>query len=311
MAGPHDLVDPDLRPALAVLPDLSVLSHATLPQIRAILAATQPAEATPGLTVEAVTIPGDGGQPGVPGLLYRPAGTASRPAILNLHGGGMVAGTAERDDAAMRVLSVALDAVILSIDYRLAPEAPYPAALDDSLAALAWLHEQAPRLGVDGHRIALRGTSAGGGIAAGLALLARDRGGPAIAFLSLVYPMLDDRTVEQPFAGTHVWPVAANRFGWDCYLGGIAPVPIYAAPGRADELSQLPPTFIATGAIDLFADENLRFAQGLIRAGVPTELHVYPGAYHGFTLIAGARVTQRFEQDSLMALQRAFETVPR
>lgn len=311
MAGPHDLVDRDLRPALAVLPNLSVLSHATLPQIRAILAATQPAEATLGLTVEAVTIGGDGAQPGVPALLYRPAGTVLRPAILNLHGGGMVAGIAGRDDAAMRMLSVALDAVILSIDYRLAPEAPYPAALDDSLAALAWLHEQAPRLGVDGHRIALRGTSAGGGIAAGLALLARDRGGPAIAFLSLVYPMLDDRTVEQPFAGTHVWPVAANRFGWGCYLGGIEPVPIYAAPGRADDLSGLPPTFIATGAIDLFADENLRFAQGLIRAGVPTELHVYPGAYHGFTLIAGARVTQRFEQDSLIALQRAFETVPR
>ncbi len=309
MTDPDALVDPDLRAALAVLPDLSVLSLETLNDVRAILAATRPSEEIPGVQVTQISIPGAGDQPDIAALLYRPEGTALRPAILNIHGGGMVAGTAERDDASMRALAVALDAVILSIDYRLAPEAPYPAAMEDSMTSLEWLHQQASNLGIDVRRIALRGTSAGGGIATGLALLVRDRGGPEIAFLSLVYPMLDDRTEKHPVAGKYVWPIAANRFGWSSYLNGIVPVPIYAAPGRADHLAAMPPTFIAVGSIDLFIDENLRFAQALIAAGVPTELHVYPGAYHGFTLISGAGVARRFEQDSLAAFQRAFAAV--
>ena len=301
----EDLVDPDLRPALAILPDLSGLSLASLPAIRDGLARTPPLDPPVGLSLETVTIPASGGAPAISGLLHRPAAAGPHAAILNLHGGGFVAGTAEREDGAMRMLSVALNAVILTIDYRLSPETPFPGALLDAVAALRWLHEQADILGIDPARIAVRGVSAGGGLAAGLALHARDHQGPAIAFLSLVYPMLDDRTGPHPIAGKYVWPIAANRFAWSCYLAGLDPVPAYAAPARAESFAGLPPTFIATGAIDLFAEEDISFAQALVRAGVPTELHVYPGAYHGFTLIGSAAVAQRFERDSLEAFQRA------
>ena len=306
--GTEELVDPDLRAALAVLPDFGSLTSETLPAVRQLLAATTPLDPPIGLTVEAVSLPGAHGAPKVTGLLHRPATSGPHAAILNLHGGGYVAGTAEREDAAMRSLALALDAVILSIDYRLAPETRFPGAIEDAFAALTWLHAEAAALNIDRARIAVRGVSAGGGLAAGLALLTRDRGGPSIAFMSLVYPMLDDRTGVHPFAGQYVWPLAANRFGWSSYLGGLDPVPIYAAPARATNLAGFPPTFIATGAIDLFIDEDLRFAQSLIGAGVPTELHVYPGAYHGFTLIAAAGVTQQFERDSLAALYRALDT---
>lgn len=300
------LVDPDLREAIAALPDLSGLSTESLPDIRQNLAAVTPLDPPVGLSVERVSLSVPGDAPDITGLLHRPATPGPHPAILNLHGGGFVAGTAEREDAAMRSLALALDAVILSISYRLAPETPFPGALDDAFAALSWLHDQAGRLAIDPARIAVRGVSAGGGLAAGLALCVRDRKGPNISFLSLVYPMLDDRTEAHAVAGKYVWPIAANRFGWSSYLGGIDPVPIYAAPGRAENLEGMPPTFIATGSIDLFAEEDMRFAQLLLRSGVPTELHVYPGAYHGFVLIAASGVAQRFERDSLDAFRRAF-----
>ena len=303
-SGEH-LVDSDLRPALAVLPDLGGLSLANLPAIRDTLARTPPLDPPVGLTVERVWLPSGADGPAISGLLHRPASAGPHPAILNLHGGGFVAGTAEREDGAMRALAVALNAVILTIDYRLAPETPYPGALYDAVAALRWLHDQADTLTIDRARIAVRGVSAGGGLAAGLALHARDHHGPAIAFLSLVYPMLDDRTGPHPVAGTYVWPIAANRFAWSSYLAGIEQVPVYAAPARAQDLAGLPPTFIAAGAIDLFANEDIAFAQALMRSGVPTELHVYPGAYHGFTLITRAAVAQRFEHDSLDAFRRA------
>ncbi len=301
------LVDPDLRAALAKLPSLGDLSAETLPQARIMLAGTPPEPAPDGLSITAVAIPGPPGQPDVAGLLYRPLGDGDRPAILNLHGGGFVAGSAQREDPAMRALSLDLDVVILSVDYRLAPEAAFPQPLEDCFAALLWLHGQSAALGIDPARIAVRGVSAGGGLAAGLSLLARDRGGPAIAFQLLIYPMLDDRTQAQASAGHFVWPIEANCFGWSCYLGSAAggEISIYAAPGRAQMLAGLPATFVATGAIDLFADEDIAFARRLIAAGVATELHVYAGAYHGFNLIAGAAVAQRFERDATDALRRA------
>jgi len=301
------LVDPDLREALAKLPSLGDLSAETLPQARIALAGTPPEPAPDGLTITAVAIPGTPGQPDITALLYRPLGNGERPAILNLHGGGFVAGSAGREDPAMRALSLELDVVILSVDYRLAPEATFPQPLEDCFTALLWLHGQSAALGVDPERIAVRGVSAGGGLAAGLSLLARDRCGPPIAFQLLIYPMLDDRTPAQANAGQFVWPIEANRFGWSCYLGSEADgeVSIYAAPGRAENLAGLPTTFVATGSIDLFADEDIAFSRRLIAAGVATELHVYAGAYHGFNLIAGAAVAQRFERDAKDALRRA------
>ena len=299
------LVNPHLRDALAKLPDFGNLSAETLAEVRALLPDPPLVDDDPALSVERIHIPGE--QDG-PALLYRPtaAGRTLRPALLDIHGGGFIGGSALREDADMRRLAIDLDAVILSVDYRLAPETPYPGPLDDCFAALMWLHAQAATIGVDPARIAVRGVSAGGGLAAGLSLLARDRGGPPIAFVLLLYPMLDDRTGVHPFAGRHVWPIEANRFGWRSYLGGIADVPIYAAPARADDLAGLPPTFLATGSIDLFAEEDLAYAQKLIRAGVPAELHVYPGAYHGFNMVAKSAVAQAFARDQITALRHAF-----
>ncbi len=304
---PLKLVDPDLLAALELLPDLGSISSETLADVRALLKEGRPTEQIAGVTTEWIVLQGKEGTPELRALLQRPATAGPHSAILNLHGGGFVAGTAAREEGPMQTLCAALDAVILSVEYRLAPEHPYPAALDDAWTGLIWLHERAAELNIDVAQIAVRGVSAGGGIAAGLALSARDHHGPKIAVLSLVYPMLDDRTTSHPTAGRHVWPVEANRFGWASYLGGMARVPIYAAPARSDDLADLPPTFIATGSIDLFVDENIRFAQQLMRAGVATELHVYPGAYHGFVLITTSAPARQYERDSFAALRRAFQ----
>ncbi len=217
------------------------------------------------------------------------------PAYLHLHGGGYVMGSASGADAEKAALAAELACVVASVEYRLAPESPHPGPVEDAYAALRWLHENAASLRVDRTRIAIGGESAGGGLAASLALLARDRGEIPLVFQSLIYPMLDDRTVTaepHPFAGELVWTRDDNRFGWSSLLGvepgsdGVSP---YAAPARAEDLSGLPPAFISVGTLDLFIDEDIVYAQRLIRAGVPCELHVFPGAYHGFDSVAAAR----------------------
>jgi acetyl esterase/lipase len=299
----------DLRVVLEKLPDLSALSVQKLPAIRALLQG-EPARLgdDAGVTVSRVLVPRGQGNDGVPALLYQPAATAGVrcPAVLNIHGGGYVAGAAQREDAAMRELARNLSCVVVTPDYRLAPESPFPAALEDCDAALGWLHREASALGVDEQCVTVRGTSAGGGIALGLALLARDRKDPPICFLQLVYPMLDDRTSEHPFTGKYVWPVASNQFGWDALLRGqdrANPSP-YAVPGRAENLAGLPPIFLAVGSIDLFAGEILSLATRLVDAGVSVELHMYPGAYHGFALVADSCVAKSFHRDSTAALRR-------
>lgn len=203
------------------------------------------------------------------------------------------------------------DAVVVSVAYRLAPEAPHPAPLEDCYAALAWMNADATNLGIDRARIGVSGQSAGGGLAAGLALLARDRGEYDLAFQHLIYPMLDDRTCidaqPHPYAGHHVWTRDSNRYGWAALLGkrpGTADVEAYASPARADNLAGLPPAFLSIGALDLFLEENLEYVRRLGRAGVPTELHVYPGAYHGYQMTPGARVVQTSQRDSFSALER-------
>jgi triacylglycerol lipase len=203
------------------------------------------------------------------------------------------------------------ECLVVSVDYRLPPEVPYPGPLEDCYCGLLWVHENADELGVDRGRIAVAGESAGGGLVAALALLARDRGEVPLVHQHLIYPMLDDRTCRQtanPFAGEFVWSPESNQFGWSSMLGGQTggpDVPAYAAPARADDLSGLPSTFIAVGALDLFAEEDMEYARRLMRAGVPTELHVYPGAYHGFELAAQAQVTKAAHHNSMAALRRA------
>ena len=305
---PLDRVDPELRWVIPKLPDFAALDHVTVADFRALLEG-EPVElgVYGAVRVERIEVPGS---PPVPALLYRPVGDAGpRPAILNIHGGGYVCGNIEREHAEMLELAEALGCVILSVGYRLAPEHPWPAPSDDCLAGLTWLHGLAADLGIDRTRIAVRGVSAGGGLAAGLALRARGQADLAIAYLMLVYPMLDDRTSGTPSTGHYVWPLAANRFGWASLLGGLADdPPAEAVPARAADLTGFPPTFLAVGDIDLFVGENLAFAQALLAAGVPTELHLYPGAFHGFVLVAAASCAQAFGRDARTALARAFRS---
>lgn len=309
----RDLVDPSLLPGLDLMPAFA-LSAEALPAIRegmAQMVAQMPEPADRGVTYSDESVDGADGN-SVPVRVYTPAGDATlRPAILHIHGGGYVLGTHLMSHLSNLQLAAASEAVVVSVDYRLAPETPAPGSVEDCYAALKWLAAQAEALGVDPARIAVRGESAGGGLAAALCLLARDRGRPAIVHQNLIYPMLDDRscvTDHPAHLGAFVWAPEANSFGWRALLGvepGSAQVPAYAVPARAETLAGLPPAFIAVGALDLFVVEDLDYARRLLEAGVATELHVYAGAYHGFDIMADAAPTQRMRGDAIAALRRA------
>jgi acetyl esterase/lipase len=316
------LVAPELAPLLDYLPGFD-FNEETLRALRAGRAISPQKRPPLSVEQEAVVleerfIPGSPGAPDVRLLIYTPPGKsppAGRPAFFHMHGGGYVIGNPEINDGSNRSRAADLDCVVVSVDYRLAPETRFPGALEDCYAALTWLHAQAMQLGVDRSRIAIGGESAGGGHAAALAILARNRAGPArICFQLLDSPMLDDRTGSgsdpHPYCGEFVWTAASNRFGWRSLLGvepGTAAVPTEAVPARTADLAALPPTCITVGALDLFLEEGLEYARRLGRAGVPTELHVIPGAFHGFG-VAGGRAPQvqaclRYQRD---ALARAF-----
>lgn len=241
--------------------------------------------------------------PGVVVRVHRPDGIDEpRPCVYWMHGGGMVLGTYAGDDLRFDTWCRQFGIVGVSVEYRLAPEHPYPTPLDDCYAGLSWVHRNAAMIGVDANRIGIAGASAGGGLAAGLGLLARDRGELPVAFQLLIYPMIDDRQVTPSSTWNDpIWPPSANTYGWTAYLGaakGDAELPIYAAPARATDLAGLPPTLIAVGAIDGFSDEDIDFALRLRHAGVPVELHVYPGAPHGFdSLAADTTVARRAVRD--------------
>lgn len=309
----RDRVDPDLLPLLDTFPAFE-LTEAILPFMRGRPARFQVRpEDLARTSLERRSVPGPAGAPQVEVLIYRPQqASGPLPCILHIHGGGYVAGAAADNEAVHRPLAADLACCIVSVEYRLAPETPFPGPVEDCYAALAYVFDHAGDLGIDPARIGLMGESAGGGLAAGLALLARDRGEYPLAFQHLIYPMIDDRTCittdPHPFAGAFVWTPQANAFGWRALLGqdpGAEGVSPYAAAARAADVSGLPPTYIATGALDLFLEEDLAFAQRLMRAGVPVELHVYPGAFHGFQWAAEARVSQTAARDSRDALARA------
>jgi acetyl esterase/lipase len=205
----------------------------------------------------------------------------------------------------------AFDAVVVGPAYRLGPETSYPGNVEDAYAALTWMVANAAELGIDTARIAVAGESAGGGLAAALALLVRDRGEYRFCHQQLIFPMIDDRTATRtdlsPMYGEFVWNNGSNHFGWASLLGqppGSAGVSPYAAAARAESLKGLPPVFMATGALDLFTEENLDYAKRLMADGVPVELHVYPGAPHAFMQAVNARVTRAYARDAMAALAR-------
>lgn len=314
MASKH-LVDPDLLPIVEQAPPLEPTTE-SLPELRSVISGLRaPAPPASEVTVEERAVPGPGGST-VRVLVYSPNTPTRTGALLWLHAGGMVMGTPDMYEPQSRSLAQRAGCVVIAVDYGLAPENPYPAGLEDCYAALRWAHGAADELGIPRGRIAVAGESGGGGLAVGLALLARDRGELAVSAQFLEYPMLDDRTGTpaepdpMPYAGEFVWTQASNNFAWSSVLGhepGGTDAPIYASPGRAEELAGLPPTFIGVGALDLFVGENLRFARGLIRDGVPTELHVYPGALHGFASFSeDAEVAKNIRRDLYASIERHF-----
>ncbi len=251
--------------------------------------------------------------PGVRLCIYRPdqkSEDQTLPAILYLHGGGFVLGCPEMADDYLADLANEMKAVIVAVDYRLAPEHPYPVPLEDSYTALSWLFRESYRLGLDANRVVIMGHSAGGGLAAALALLVRERAQYSVAGLVLIYPMLDHRTgsalapTDNPTTGTLNWGREANRFCWQCLQGSYdsddAKGFLFSA-ALAPDLQGLPRSFICVGALDLFMEEDVDFALKLSRSGVPVELHVYPGVPHMFDQYPGS-VTDQCRHDVAAAL---------
>lgn len=290
------LVDPELAAALEVLPPFE-LSASSLAATRELMKGFAPPKETyqrEDVVVEQAAAPGLNGAPEVPLIIYRPkAAKGPLPAILFIHGGGYVFGTAETGAPACTEAAAELPCVVVSVDYRLAPETPAPGPVEDCYAGLIWLHRNAGKLGVAADRIAIWGESAGGGLAAALAIMARDMREVPLRLQMLIYPMLDDRTVtggaRNPHVGEFVWTEPLNRYGWTAHLGrepGGEEHHPYAVPARTKDLAGLPPAFIAVGSLDLFLHEDLEYAERLLAAGVPVELHVIPGAYHAFEALA-------------------------
>lgn len=302
--------DPELAPIAALLPrgDWSDVPTARA-GLHALAVGNRPEVDTLGVTVTDRTVSG----PAVPVRVYVPEGRLEPgPALLMLHGGGFVLGSVELDHAWAVTVARALQAVVVGVGYRLAPEHPFPAAIDDCWTALAWLHAASGELGIDPTRIGVHGVSAGGGLAAALALLARDRGGPSLCFQALAVPELDDR-LETPSMSAFVDTPIANRpaieWSWQHYLGDDrSAVSPYAAPARAEDLSGLPPAYVSTMEFDPLRDEGIQYALRLLQAGGSVELHSYPGAFHGADQFADTAIGRRIRADLLAALGRGLRT---
>ncbi|NUU62985.1 alpha/beta hydrolase [Paenibacillus agri] len=247
--------------------------------------------------------------------IYEPAQRtgAKLPALLWIHGGGYVMGHPDMDDALCERFVQAAKCVVVSVDYRLAPEHPYPAAIDDCYTALTWMTDEAELLGIDLDRVAIAGASGGGGLTAALALMARDKGGPALIFQMPLYPMIDDRNItassHEITADNATWNRTNNLTAWNMYQGnrtedsGLSP---YAVPSRAESLAGLPPTYTCVGQLDLFRDETIEYVTRLAQAGVDVEFHLYPGTFHSFeVMVPQAEISQRVSNSYVDALARA------
>jgi len=298
MAG----MDPELEAFLSLFPRVDLADPVAERRSYAELATSVPAPDTTGMEVEDRTVPAGAG---VPVRVYRPH--RAQGAVVWLHGGGWVMGDLETEHPWAARLAAASGAAVVSVAYRLAPENPYPAALDDACAVLDWAAGNAAELGFDPERIAVGGHSAGGGIAAGAALRARDDQGPPIRFQLLNQPALDDRQEtwsQRNFTDTPWMNRDKVAAAWRHYLGS-APATRYAAPARAEDLSGLPPAYIASAELCPNRDENIAYAQRLLQAGVSVELHQWAGTFHGSQAIPSAEVSQRQIAELGAVLHRA------
>ncbi len=310
MASTKHLLDPELLPLLETIVDFN-LSDEMMLKIREnpwpIPSLKDPESR--GVAREEVLISHEGA-PDVRCLLYKPLEETDdrQPGYLHMHGGGYLFGQPEGSDAMNLKICSELGAVVVSVDYRLAPEDKVPGPLNDCYAALAWLHNNAEELNVDADRIGIGGESAGGGMAAALGLMARDENEYAVCHQHLTYPMLDDRTGSDehpgdPLVGEFVWRREYNQYAWDAYLGD-APRRSPYVPARTESLEGLPPTWMHTVTLDLFRDENIDYAKRLMAAGVPTELSVYSGACHGYQGVVEATISKRYTREFMEALAK-------
>ncbi|MEQ0558468.1 alpha/beta hydrolase [Amycolatopsis sp. NEAU-NG30] len=307
---------------IAMIPDIDIAelvalrTQGTPPPddlLEQMLSAVPPYDPPVPVHSRSLAVPGPEGAPDVPVRVFTPSGhDGPLPGLLYIHGGGFVSGSVDQFDGEATRLAAEVGAVVVSVDYRLAPEHPFPAGVEDCYAALVWTAESASELGIDPDRLAVAGGSAGGGLAAAVTLLARDRGGPRLCFQYLDVPELDDR-LDTPsmrdYHDTAMFHRRAAEFSWDAYLGegrrGGPDVSPYAAPARAEDLSGLPPAFITTCQFDPLRDEGIAYAQRLAHANVPTELVLYPGTFHGSALARDAAITKRMIADMIGALRRA------
>ena len=313
-------VNKELLPMLEAFPEVQFRPEA-MPKIREILAqAAREAKAlSPGVVEESVSltdeiIEGPDASP-LKLRIYREKSLCeTAPALLWIHGGGYIIGSIDDDDDLCVRIAKTASCVVVSVDYRLAPENPYPAPIEDCYAALRWMADHVKELNVDCNRIGVAGLSAGGGLTAALTLLARDRKYPNICFQMPLYPMIDDRNnspstneVKEGF----VWNQKTNEMAWKMYLGeihGTDQVPAYAAAARAEDYSGLPYTYTCIGQLDPFRDETLTYVTKLAQAGVDVEFHLYPGCYHSYEGIAPeAKISVRTVNEYINAVKEAFE----
>jgi acetyl esterase len=311
--------DPELAPLLELLPDAAldisdpVAARAGFLQMITQLNADLDVS---GIHIENRKIPGPDGAPEVAIRIYTPAGLdQTTPGILHIHGGGFVIGDLDSEMGQCLALCRQLGVVVVSVDYRLAPETPYPGGLEDCYTILQWVSDNSAALKIDPARLAVFGASAGGGLSAALCLLARDRKGPQICFQYLGIPEVDDRLQTpsmQRFEDTPMWNRPNAQLSWDFYLGdqhqrGSDDVPFYAAPARAEDLSGLPSAYVSTMEFDPLRDEGVQYALKLMQAGVATELHSFPGTFHGSSLFSSTQISQREATEMFAVLRRALQ----
>ena len=315
---PH-AYDSELAPIVEMLPNLTYDDPAVFRQQATEFAAAtmQRLETAVPVEVRDAAVPGPAGAPDVPVRIYTPKTGQEGPngALVYSHGGGWIGSDVAGNDGLTYALAAESGAVVVSVDYRLAPENPFPAAPEDCYAAFLWTVDNAAELGIDPQRVGVGGDSAGANLSASVSLMARDRGGPMPCFQYLHVPCFDDRDTTPSRAEFNDTPILKGTdlpVVWDFYLGGPGKrggpdVSPYAAPARAEDLTGLPPAYISVGEFDPLRDEGIAYAQRLLQAGVPTELHLFPGTFHGSAAIPGPKISQRMNAESVTVIQRGLQ----